>query len=448
MTNEYRGAQARVNAMPAPTWNHLQMNEAAMQLPEEWRMEAQVEASGALLADEAPHVIEDALAQAQAAWAVAHPVPTEEELRAREEVMAAEEAATYGGTALSNYQKGADALEESRSLVRAFESGVGAEMEEWLAQAAGKHVVVQAGPGEALEAHVRVGTQPEVASVAAIDVVAGKGASVRLAIAVDSPGIPETPGAADAPGGDAAADAAGAAACLAGTSVRVFADVASRVDIARVQTLHDGGTDIDGMAVFVSDNAQVRVSQTVLGAGESYTGLACDLRGDGSRIDISTRYLGRGKQVRDFNYLVRHHGLRTQCDLQANGVLAGESSKVLRGTIDLIRGCKGAEGSENETVLLVDEGVHNKTVPVILCNEDDVAGNHGATIGHIREEQLFYLASRGLSPEEAEAMFVAAAVEQAAIEAPDEAARAGVLRLGEALVPGFSGLFEEEEHDA
>ena len=129
--------------------------------------------------------------------------------------------------------------------------------------------------------------------------------------------------------------------------------------------------------------------------------------------------------------------------MQANGVLAGRASKTLRGTIDLVRGCKGAEGTENETVLLIDEGVHNKTVPVILCNEDDVAGNHGATIGHIRDEQLFYLASRGLSQEAAERMFASAIVEQAAIDAPDEASRAGVLRLGEQLAPGFAELFDE-----
>ena len=94
-------------------------------------------------------------------------------------------------------------------------------------------------------------------------------------------------------------------------------------------------------------------------------------------------------------------------------------------------------------MLLVDEGVHNKTVPVILCSEDDVAGNHGASIGHIRDEQLFYLGSRGLAPEAAELMFVSAMLERAVIEAPDDEARASVLNLGERLAPGFAALFEE-----
>ena len=50
-------------------------------------------------------------------------------------------------------------------------------------------------------------------------------------------------------------------------------------------------------------------------------------------------------------------------------MLTGTSKKVYRGTIDLVHGCKGATGTERETVLLANKGVDNKTVPVILCDE-------------------------------------------------------------------------------
>ena len=102
---------------------------------------------------------------------------------------------------------------------------------------------------------------------------------------------------------------------------------------------------------------------------------------------------------------------KTECEIDANGVLTGTSKKVYRGTIDLVHGCKGATGTERETVLLANKGVDNKTVPVILCDEDDVAGNHGATIGHVRNEQLFYLACRGLDQNAAEDLFVRAKLE-------------------------------------
>ena len=123
--------------------------------------------------------------------------------------------------------------------------------------------------------------------------------------------------------------------------------------------------------------------------------------------------------------------------MDANGVLTGTAKKCLRGTIDLIHGAKGAEGNERETVLLASRGVDNKTIPTILCDEDDVAGNHGATIGHVRPEQLFYAACRGLSQEQTEALFLSAKLEEAALTAPTDEIRAHVIRLGNQIIPDF-----------
>ena len=422
----------RASAMPAPTWHFLKMNDTTIQIPEGLAIAPRVSVSGAAVAVESADDFERALGVAQAEWEAAHPEPTPEERAELEAYLAAEADATYGGTAQSDYQIGADAMEAARSLSVAFEHGTGDETAAYLRYAAGRRVVVNAAQGEAVQAQVVVQAVPGAISVGAIEVVAERDAAVQLSIVVDGPA------------GDAALqDASVSADGFAGTTVRVFAGAGARVNIVRTQTLAQGFTDVDDAGLFAHDRAHIAVRQTVLGASGTFTGLAGDLRGESSQIDVDTRYLGHGSQEHDFNYVLRHHGPKTCCNLNANGVLAGKSRKTLRGTIDLIRGCKGAEGAESETVLLVDDGVRNKTVPVILCNEDDVAGNHGATIGHIRDEQLFYLSSRGLSREAAERMFVGAIMEQAAIDAPDEAARAGVLRLGESVAPGFAELFED-----
>ena len=423
----------RASAMPAATWHFLNMNDAVIELPEGLAIAPDVKVSEPWTACGVADEFENALADAQEEWEAANPAPTPKEAAELEAFLAAEADATYGGTAQSAYQVGADAIEQARSLSVAFEHGVGEEAAAYLRYAAGERIVVQAGPGAHVDAQVVVSAVPDAMSAAAVDVVADEGGEVNLSIVVS--GCEKGPEPLSLP-------------AVAGTTVRVFAGKGARVNVVRTQTLADSCVDIDDMGLFAADDARIDVRQTVLGASKAYTGLAGDLRGDGARVNVDTRYLGHGAQERDFNYVLRHHGKKTQCNMQANGVLAGKSSKTLRGTIDLIRGCKGAEGSESETVLLVDDAVHNKTVPVILCNEDDVAGNHGATIGHIRDEQLFYLASRGLSREAAERMFVAAMVEQAAIDAPDAQARAGVLSLGERLSPGFAELFDDEESTA
>jgi len=68
----------------------------------------------------------------------------------------------------------------------------------------------------------------------------------------------------------------------------------------------------------------------------------------------------------------------------------------------------GAEGEEKEDVLLLGEDAVNQTIPLILCAEEDVQGSHGATIGKLDDELLFYLCSRGMSREAAAGMITRA----------------------------------------
>ena len=87
----------------------------------------------------------------------------------------------------------------------------------------------------------------------------------------------------------------------------------------------------------------------------------------------------------------------------------------------LRQGASDSVGNEQETVLMLGEDVENKTVPVILCSEENVVGNHGATIGELDEDTLFYLASRGISREQAENMMARAGVERLKSLIADEA---------------------------
>lgn len=410
------------NAMPAPTWHRLQASEADIELPD-----LPCATARARFACDAPGAAGDfdaAMAAAQTAWLAAHPEPYLTTAMIDE---GKDPDAVYGGTALSRYQKRSDEIGAAKNVVAAFETGIGPEAFDYMRARAGEPYTVTAQPGEKASCTLHMDAQAGACHIAALDVVARAGSELEVNISVDSP-----------------EDGVG----VVGTSLRVFAGEGARVRIVRTQSLDAGWIDLDDMGLFTAPDARIDVRQTVLGAAHAFTGLAGDLRGTASRMDVDTRYLGTGTRALDFNYSLRHHGPKTQCTLTANGVLAGSSKKTLRGTIDLVRGCKGAAGQETETVLLVDEDVENKTVPVILCNEDDVAGNHGATIGHVRAEQLFYLSSRGLSERAAEQMFLRALVEQAALDAPDEASRAGVVRLGDTMLDGFSSLLDWDAVDA
>ena len=102
---------------------------------------------------------------------------------------------------------------------------------------------------------------------------------------------------------------------------------------------------------------------------------------------------------------------------------------------DFKTGSSGAVGAETEDVLLLGETVVNKTVPLILCAEEDVKGSHGATIGQLDEEMLFYLGSRGISEEKAVDLMAGARIGRIIREIGDE--------IAEQEAKAFLGIEEE-----
>ena len=149
-------------------------------------------------------------------------------------------------------------------------------------------------------------------------------------------------------------------------------------------------------------------------------------------------YVLSQKEKADFNLVVNHRGKKTTSNIVADGVLREDAVKIFRGTIDLKHGAKGASGTEQENVLLMDDSVVNQTIPVILCDEDDVEGNHGASIGRLDEESLFYMQSRGLSLEAAYELVAEARMENAIHSIMDK-------RVEEYIEEELRGMRSEEE---
>lgn len=404
------------SAMPAPTWSWLKMNDVTIQIPDDLERNCQVEIEAGDTLDNTTSFEGSVAALQERIDSARMDKPADERAMITAATGADRGAEELDIPALSTYEHRAVLSEIACDIANDFETGVGADMRAYLNFLAGGTAVLATEEGEEAEATIRVTTHEGEASGASIDIVAAPNSTFSIALSLDSD--------ADAP-------------AFMGSTMRVLAGAGARVDITVYLTASDTVTCVEDSGFVLDKDARVSVRHVVLGGGFTATGLAADLRGDRSRIDVDTSYLASGTQQRDFNYIIRHRGRKTVSNMDANGVLTGTSKKCLRGTIDLIHGAKGAEGNERETVLLASKGVDNKTVPNILCDEDDVAGNHGATIGHVRPDQLFYAACRGLSQEQTEALFLSAKLEDAALQAPNDAVRANVVRLGNQIIPHF-----------
>lgn len=201
----------------------------------------------------------------------------------------------------------------------------------------------------------------------------------------------------------------------------------ARVRLVQIQNAaHDSllRLETDGRC---DENGQVELIQILLGRGDVYSDGHFALNGTGAGFQAGIGYLGQKQQTVDLNLVVDHWGQKTTSEINAAGALKDDARKTFRGTIDFKKGSTGSVGNEQETVLMLGDGAVNKTVSLILCAEENVVGNHGATIGELDDDTLFYFESRGISAAEAENIMARAAIERLARTLQDETAQAAIL---------------------
>ena len=106
------------------------------------------------------------------------------------------------------------------------------------------------------------------------------------------------------------------------------------------------------------------------------------------------------------NDLTTLTGVKTRTNMLTYGILKNNAQKSYKSTIDFKCGCSKAYGKEYENVLLLDDTVNSKSLPMLLCTEEDVEGSHSVSSGKVDTNQLFYLMSRGLSKKEATKLII------------------------------------------
>lgn len=214
--------------------------------------------------------------------------------------------------------------------------------------------------------------------------------------------------------------------------VRIRAAENANVKLVQVQLLGENVRSWNAVAIEEAKGAKVEHVRVELGASLSACGARAALAANHSEYDLDAVYFGEDDNVLDYNDVSVHTGRDTLCEMHTAGVLTGHADKILRGTIDFRRGAKRGVGHESEDVLLFSPNVRNRTAPLILCGEEEVEGQHAASIGRLDEGKLYYLRARGLSEEQARRLMVdarfAPAIEKIPLEAVQNEVREAVAR--------------------
>lgn len=131
-----------------------------------------------------------------------------------------------------------------------------------------------------------------------------------------------------------------------------------------------------------------------------------NILGDGSEANLKIVTLGVKEQKTYFNSEVVNQGLSSKGDILQHGVLLDRSHIVFNGVGFIVKGATGSNAYQSSRMLTLSLEAKADANPMLLIDENDVMAGHGASLGRIDEEQLYYLQSRGLTRKESSRLLV------------------------------------------
>jgi Fe-S cluster assembly protein SufD len=131
-----------------------------------------------------------------------------------------------------------------------------------------------------------------------------------------------------------------------------------------------------------------------------------DLVGEGATGRMSGFYFTDGNQHLDHDTQQNHLAPHTTSDLLFKGALKGHSRSVWQGMIYVAVGAEKTDGYQANRNLILSPDARADSIPGLEILADDVRCTHGATVGNLEEEPLFYIKSRGIPDKEAERLLV------------------------------------------
>ncbi|MGI4881179.1 MAG: SufD family Fe-S cluster assembly protein [Janthinobacterium lividum] len=179
-----------------------------------------------------------------------------------------------------------------------------------------------------------------------------------------------------------------------------------------LQDAADGAVGIIQLDVTVE--AGGRFDMTVLNLGGSYGRVALDVTlGDGAHFGLGGVILGRGEQTLEIVTTVRHAAPNATSHQTIRSVLDDRAAGSFLGKVAVARDAQKSDAVQSVKALLLSRSATANAKPELEIFADDVKCAHGATVGELNAQALFYLASRGVGPAEAKALLTEAFIADA-----------------------------------
>ncbi|HET7814830.1 MAG TPA: Fe-S cluster assembly protein SufD [Candidatus Baltobacteraceae bacterium] len=192
---------------------------------------------------------------------------------------------------------------------------------------------------------------------------------------------------------------------------------------ASVQSLPEDATAIFTRGAKPGRSASVSFDAAQLGAHLSVDTLDVNVDEPGAEGTINVLFFPRGTQHVDVVSTVAHNAGDSQSQTLVKSAATGNGQARYLGNIRIAPHAQHTESALRDDALLLSKGAHIDSVPALEIAANDVKAYHGATVGALDEEQIFYMTSRGISRDDAERMIALGFFEPVVERFPTEALR-------------------------
>ncbi len=206
----------------------------------------------------------------------------------------------------------------------------------------------------------------------------------------------------------------------------IVAGARSHVSFVAEQRLSSAARSIMTRRATLGADARLDACLAELGSELSVSRFRSIADARGAQAQLTALFFANGDQHVDLESEVVHADGNTRSETVVRSAGIGRGQGRYLGNIRIVAHAHGSDASLRDDALLLSEGAHIDSVPALEIAANDVKAYHGATVGAISEDELFYAQSRGIARNEAERMIALGFFEPAVARFPGESLREGI----------------------
>jgi Fe-S cluster assembly protein SufD len=188
--------------------------------------------------------------------------------------------------------------------------------------------------------------------------------------------------------------------------VELFVDAGAKIEYVSLQNLSRETWHFGRYRALLQRDSELDWVLGGFGSKRGKVWIENDLVGPGATSRVTGAYFADGDQHLDYDTFQEHAAPNTESDFAFKGALRERATAVWRGMIRVEEDAQKTNAYQENRNLLLSDQAHADSIPGLEIMANDVRCTHGATLGRVDREELFYLMARGLSRSEAERLIV------------------------------------------